>query len=598
MSNVTVGKIIENLRIRKNYSRRKLCQGLCSTQMLIKIETNQSDIDKILADILIQRLGKSPDKLEIILSDEEYSKIHIRDEIEEFIWKRERDKAEDALRKYEALYAKNSNIHKMFVLRTKAYISQELDKDWERAEGYIRQAVGTTLPGVKKENLNDYLLSTIELENILELGNLILKQGREQEAIEIIELCHEYIESNVTDGVEYTKIISKTAWLNSLIYVRRKEYKKAFELCQKAFESLRKYGNLYFMMPLLEQLMVCSEAMGKENDRKKYQNFYDIIEKLYAEYGERWYCHNSIFHNCCQTVYHLASEFIRQERHAKKMTQEQLIEGVYEAPENLSRIEGGKASPTRKKFEGLMKNLGIERGKYCGTLAVEDFEILELKYEMDILIGSGKYDEAQKKLSELRCMIDCDDGMNAMVIEIYQVSIELNRKLVDGKMKLVDIEKSLELLLERSGLLINKKIYRVPFFNEMTVLNMLAICLKRGGNKSAAIGMYEDVVRSAEESEIDVKYQNDILSLILANLDLYNPNGEGVRKAIAYELRCGKGKAIHMHMVALLELIDDKNAKRERARLAYYLSELFYIEIHRQQLKDYYEKTFGKQVSV
>ena len=70
--------------------------------------------------------------------------------------------------------------------------------------------------------------------------------------------------------------------------------------------------------------------------------------------------------------------------------------------------------------------------KILGTLAVEDFEILELKYEMDILIGTGKYDEAEEKLSELKNMIDCDDGMNAMAIEIYQMSLELSRKLSDA----------------------------------------------------------------------------------------------------------------------------------------------------------------------
>ena len=597
MSNITLGKIIEKLRIEKNYSRRQLCQGLCSTQTLIKIETDQSDVDKFLADILLQRLGKSSDKLEIILSDEEYSKIYARDEIEELIWKKDRDKAEAILHEYEALYAKDSKVHKMFVLRTRAYMSQLLDEDWNQAESYIRQAIEMTLPGVTAENINEYLLSTVELENILELGYLIFMQGRVKEAEWIFEACYRYIENNVTDGVENTKLTSKNAWLLSLVYIKRKEYKKAFEICQEAFEKLRKYGNLYFMIPILQQLITCCDAMDRESDGKDYRNYYNILKSLYEEYGESWYCHNSIFHNCSLTVYHLASEFIRQERHARNMTQEQLIEGVYEVPENLSRVEGGKVSPTRKKFEGLMKNLGIERGKYCGTLAVEDFEILELKYEMDILIGTGKYDEAEEKLSELKNMIDCDDGMNAMAIEIYQMSLELSRELIAGEMRLKRIGEELKNLLETSGLLINGKIYRVPFFNEMTALNMLAICLKRTGNQQEAIDMYEDIIRCVEESAIDAKYQNDILSLVLANLDLYNQKREGVRKGIAYELMCGKGKALHMHMVAMLGLEDNKNAKQEKPRMAYYLSEIFYIETNRQQLKNYYEKTFGRQIS-
>ena len=92
MSNITIGRIIEKLRQEKNYSRKKLCQGLCSTQTLIKIENNKSDVDKFMSDILLQRLGKSPDKLEILISKEEYRKLYMRDEIEELIWKRKKKK--------------------------------------------------------------------------------------------------------------------------------------------------------------------------------------------------------------------------------------------------------------------------------------------------------------------------------------------------------------------------------------------------------------------------------------------------------------------------------------------------------------------------
>lgn len=75
MSNTTIGEIIASIRCNKEYSRKKLCQGLCSERMLIKIENDEVDIDKFMLDMLLQRLGKSPDKLEMILTDEEYERI-------------------------------------------------------------------------------------------------------------------------------------------------------------------------------------------------------------------------------------------------------------------------------------------------------------------------------------------------------------------------------------------------------------------------------------------------------------------------------------------------------------------------------------------
>lgn len=594
MSNITIGRIIEKLRQEKNYSRKKLSQGLCSTQMLIKIENNKSDVDKFMSDILLQRLGKSPDKLEILISKEEYRKLYMRDEIEELIWKRKKEEAEALLLEYEKSYAKDNTVQKMFVLRTKAYLCQELEGDSARAEAYMRQAVELTLPGMKMENMNEYLLAAIELENILELSYLILQQGRVQEAAWILEACQKYVEKNVTDEVEYTKIFSKIAWLSSLVYIKRDEYDKAIKIGDCAFENLRKYGNLYFMMPLLEQLIQCCEKLGKDESRKKYQIYDELIKELYQQYGEEWYCQNSLFHNCCQTGYHLISEFIRQERQAKKLTQEQLIEGVYEGPENLSRVENGRVVPTRKKLDGLMKNLGVERGKYCGTLVVEDFEILESKYEIDILVGTGKYKEAQKKLSELEKRIDNEEKINKMAMSIYKMVIELGVELSTGRMHVEAIQESVRTLLEKNGVLRDGRVYRVPFFNEMAALNMLGICLKRTGKRQEAIAIYQDILRCVEESAIDEKYQNLIVSPVVANLDLYDSKRKWGKKGISYELRCGKGKMLYMHFYSQMEFMEEEYAKREMTRKAYYLSELFYRENNRQQIKEYYEKTYGE----
>ena len=348
------------------------------------------------------------------------------------------------------------------------------------------------------------------------------------------------------------------------------------------------------MMPLLEQLIQCCEKLGKDESRKKYQIYDELIKELYQQYGEEWYCQNSLFHNCCQTGYHLISEFIRQERQAKKLTQEQLIEGVYEGPENLSRIENGRVVPTRKKLDGLLKNLGVERGKYCGTLVVEDFEILESKYEIDILVGTGKYKEAQKKLSELEKRIDNKEKINKMAMSIYKMVIELGVELSTGRMHVEAIQESVRTLLEKNGVLRDGRVYRVPFFYEMAALNALGICLKRTGKRQEAIAIYQDILRCVEESAIDEKYQNLIVSPVVANLDLYDSKRKWGKKGISYELRCGKGKMLYMHFYSQVELMEEECVKREMTRKAYYLSELFYRENNRQQIKEYYEKTYGE----
>lgn len=590
MNNTTIGAIIAVLRYEKKYSRRKLCQGLCSTQMLIKIENDEVDVDKFMLDMLLQRLGKSSDKLEVILSDEEYQKIYIRDTIEELIWKKERNKIFIVLEDYERRYAKNSNVQKMFVFRTKAYISRIIEKDIKKTEYYIRQAIEMTSPGINSVNMGKYLLATNEIENILELGRCLLEQGRDCEAEEVLNTCQEYIDDNVTDGEEFAKLNSKSSWLRACVYTKRGAYMQAYLICEKAMDWLRKHGIIYFMIPLLEQLLNCGKQLGININ--KWKIFYDIILRLYHDYGESWYCHDSLYHNCFQTCYHLASEFIRLERQAQKITQEQLIEGVYEAPENLSRMENGKVMPTRKKFEGLMENLGFERGKYCGTVIVENYDMLELKYETDILIGTGKYQDAQGNLNRLRETLDCNKKVNYMAVEIYQAMIDSGRGKIDAK----ETYERLSDLLQNSSLIRNGKIYRVPFYNELLAINMICSSLRKMNKMQESIIIYNAIINAVEQSKIESKYQNNIMSLVLANANLFDTDKKRCNKGISYELSCGKGNMIYMHFLAQIGLPEKENASREVTRLAYYMSDLFFREINKQRIKEFYEKTYNEKL--
>jgi transcriptional regulator with XRE-family HTH domain len=590
MDNTTIGAIIATLRYEKQYSRKKLCQGLCSTQMLIKIENDEADVDKFMLDMLLQRLGKSPDKLEVILSDEEYEKIYARDYIEELIWRNEKEQAYRLLEDYELRYAKDSNVQKMFVLRMRAYIYHFLEHDINKAESYIRDAIAVTLPGINNDNMSKYLLAGSEIENLLELGRCLFEQEKDSDVEILLRICQEYIDTNITDEVEYAKLNSKSSWLRARLLMKKDAHIQAYQICESAMECLRKHGILYFMMPLLEQLVICCDKLGIVGNR--WKTYRDAVVKIYNDYGEKWYCHDSILHNCLQTSYHLASEFIRQERQAQELTQEQLIEGVYKAPENLSRMEKGKAMPTRKKFEGLMENLGFERGKYCGTIIVENFEALELKYEIDILIGRGKYQEAQQNLEILRETLDCNKKINFMAVQVYQTMIDSEC----GRLDVNETYERLSQLLEDSALLKEGKIYRVPFYNELLALNMLCRSLRKANRLQESTAIYEAIIEVVKKSKIDTKYQNNIMSLVLANANLFDTNKERCDMGIAYELSSGKGKMVYMHFLSQINLLEKENTSQEVVWLAFYMSDLFYRESNKNSIKEFYEQTYSEKL--
>lgn len=76
-----LGKIIYRERTRKGISQEQLYRGICTQAVLSKIEHGKKVPEKLLADALMQRLGRCTDTLEVIMSREEYLLFDMREDL-------------------------------------------------------------------------------------------------------------------------------------------------------------------------------------------------------------------------------------------------------------------------------------------------------------------------------------------------------------------------------------------------------------------------------------------------------------------------------------------------------------------------------------
>jgi len=590
----TVGAIIRELREERKMTRKKLCRGLCTPQFLAFIENDTCETDQYLFNILLQRLGKCPDKLELILSEEEYRRMRVRDMIEELCWKKKKDKALYLLEKYSHGLARESNVQRMYEYRVRAFISRRIDGDVERAEEYIRHAVEITMPGITLENMQEYMISNTELENLLALSLCRMERGKKEQAEKLLKSCRDYINKNVTDEEEHAKVYAKCGWLLSKIYIGQGRIARAYDCCEEAIEGLRKFGNLYFMIPLLEQLNECSITMGVEEKKNQWKIYLEILRELYEKYGKPWYCHDSLFHNPHNTAYHLDSEFIRQERKAQDMTQEELIEGVYQSAEPLSRVENGRARPTRSKLEGLFENLGIERGRLCGTIAVKDFKVLELQAEIDILIGQWRYEEAEKLLSELSKALNAGWKINRIMLEYYREMLQFYTE----KSSLEETLDKLKELLRQSYWVKKEEYGRVPLQSELLILNQMGILLVWMNRIEEAIWIWRQIIGIVHNSKMNVFYRHNIISLPYANLAVETGSEKNNEKGLQYELKCDKGIIFpyYLHTLALADKQCNIMEYLSLVRKAYYICKLFYREGYSKKLLQLYKESGGAEL--
>lgn len=588
MGFTTVGSFIEEIRKIKKMTRKKLSYGICSEHALREIEEDRNAVDILMFDVFIQRLGISSDKFEMVLSKETYDMIRLRDLIAETIYRGKRRLAERLLQNYPS----HTRIDQMYQQRMKAGLSYCIDGDCALAAEYLQKAVSVTLPDFSYERMDAYLISSVEMENLLALERMCVEAGLEDENMRgqvknHLGICMNYIESHFEDEEERAKLISKCAWLTGGLYYMDKNYVQTMAYCEKGIEGLRKNTILYFMLPLLKLMTKAEEALGIAPERSKRMRYYEILSFLWEGYAKRWYPTDSLFHNCYQRDYHLDYELIGAERKSRKMTQAELAEGVYQNTESYSRMETGKVSLSKKNFEKLMGKLGIEKNRYNGCVVTDSLEVMELKTRVDKSAMRRNYEQARDTVRELKKKLDMDISENKLVVDLYEIVIAKCLGEITAEEALVKLK-----ALSRGFMDFDNNIFsHIPMKNEALVVNNICITLCETGQVNNAIDLYRITLEKIRSSKIEIKYRYRSYEIILNNYVHECGIMEYTIEELHNELLCGKAMELSFCLNNILQILNRGGVSRDEcdewAKAVYYMCDLYYLEKDKEMYKDY-----------
>lgn len=589
MELVTIGSLIKQLRKEKmGISRKKLADGLCSAQMIYEIERDQYESDPLMIDVLLQRMGKSPDKLERVLQSEMYYMIRIRDLLEKAILKGKKALAESILETYPL----KTNLDKMYQYRMKASLFYHIDKDYDKALENLLVAIHITLPEFSYKKIRNYLISTIEMENLLAFERIKIEKNQKCDKIlerQHLELCMEYIDKHFTDDEEHAKIYAKCAWLIGKIDYYEGKYISAMNICQKGMEGLRKNTMIYFMSPLLKIIVQAEEQMGITSEHSKCVQYYNILMLLRKFFAKKWYPMDTIFHNCCQKEYHLDYELFRDERKEKGMTQEEFADGIYQDNSSISRFETGKASPNKKTFGRMTQKLGMEKGRYNGYVVADSFEVMELRTQLDILEMRRRYMEARKTLEKMKEQLNLQIEENRIVVKFHETVISYYLGEVSEQCAIEKIKRLMKTVIEDNNIVF----YHIPMRNEVLMINQLFILLNEIGQKQIAIKLMQCVLQKMYNSKISLKYRYRSYALLLNNYVRVCRKWNFAVEALNIELLCGKASMIPFCINNILKVLEKEGVSDtilDRWSIAvYYMSDLYFFDKEKEIYREYLE---------
>ncbi len=517
-----IGRMVQSLRLSKGISQDDLCRGICSVSTLSRLEAGERRPNILEFNALLQRIGKSTEHINIVLTIEEFEYFVKRRNIEIAIIINDFEQAEKELYLLEKELKKKGQAlqrQDIYKLHTLLYINKENEKE---AEKYIYKALLETISDFRElekqysQKLLNLWLSESEIQLLLLYIYIKGKLEGNKDNFSLLETMIHYIYLKRTDEKLKNKELSMALYLKASFYKEQFMWNNCYDCCEDVIAVEVKNGTIFILFQCLEMEMECFKrgviADNSELRKKEYESLKAILE----EYGENRAIQKSIFlfENVSQEK-SVIDEVICFSRLRGEYSQQELSEGIC-TPETLSRIETGKRNPTVKNFYALMQKLEIGMGYYNTELDVEKFETLEKISKMKRAMILKNFKKAEKLLKEIEKEVDMSIIKNRQQIGLCQVVCNCRLKKIKIEDALQKIQKLSQLTLEKIDTKLNLP-YQLTSV-ELSLLNQMAVYYKKMGQQTKAVEILKVLYDYFQQSKLEAPEYNQKYFMIITNL--------------------------------------------------------------------------------
>lgn len=608
MNERKINELLYLLRVEKKVKQKKLCWGLCSQGTYCRYEYGERMPDSLLLNAIMQRMGKSTDKLTTILSIGEY---------QYYLWKRkalaavsqeDMDELDHLLKEpIASKFTINKVLQKQFLYRMQALVAYYKDGDISKGISLLERAIDLTIPNLQYHSLDWFQISIDEMHIMLELANFRIKGKRSEETETMLFQIVEYAEKNYDDYEAKVKVLPRAVKLLYPLLMEKERYEEAMKLCKKAVDLLLWQGVLYDLAELMTGYLQCASMDSENADTVKYERQLQALLEVYEEYGADIYRKEDTRLMYQDQELYLVNEMILRYRIRKGISQEELSEDIC-TPETISRIESCRRGPNPHNFIALMRKLGTEHDYYNGKLETNSYLLLEKMREMEHAMSHRDWDEAWSILNFLKPKVDMNVTQNKYSLQAAENCI----LFYSGKMTPEEFVKKTEEILgcENEGWR-SEEFWGLTFFtgSRITLLNHIAIGYKYMKQWEKSIFILEHLMKELEDSRVLLEDRYTSSMTVVVNLcSFYGEAGyleqclAMCEKGIELCFKSGRGVRISKFLANKAEAMDLLNKSissktQNYLKHAYYLSDLMSDHSMTAYIDSYYRNNYEPEIT-
>ena len=602
--------MISYLRRKKKISVELLSRGLCSTSALQRLEYGERLPDFFVLERLLERLGLSVNKMEFLYDEAAYEIYYLREIIEKELEEKNYPEVAEALIEYQSRKEAAEPLHRQYRNKIQAVVEGEEKQNHQKAIELLEEAIKLTVPDLTlteeciMEEMEGLVLGEGELLLLLLWIEAKRKLGEGDLFIEGRRLL-QYIDGTYEDQEVKANVYSKAAWVMGTLAILKKDMQEALWYTLQGEAVLAENGLLLHLPEYLERILSLTGSL----DREAYGEWIkqrDALKKLYKEYGEPWENDQvALWKNYRQQEVYLVSEVFGQERRRKGHSQEKLADILDVDQKTISRIETGKYKPKPGTFQKIREYLDIDRDICSTRIVTEDFALLELEREIARQNTFRREEEAERLYISLKESLSMEYKENRQYVMYMDALFDSQLGRISEEAAISQCEAAFCIT---RGEMVSEQLEKIVLSRmEAMIINYIARCYKKTGQRRKAIELREKMLSAFENSKVDPKFHYVALSIIYTNLsDDYEVSDrfqEAVKmcdKAIAFKLRCKKGINLGFLWEQKRYSLDRKNGEREGSKevyqQAYQILKLMKDEEHMISLKNAYEKWYGEEM--
>ena len=602
MDKKMIGKMIAYERSKQGISAQRLSEGVCSVSALQRLESGVRLPDFFVLERLIERLGKSVNKMEFLYDEGAYDIYYLREIIEKSVEQREYEEAEGALAYYESRPEAGEPLHRQYLCKMRAVMAAEREENHTDAIRLLKEALEQTVPGFSWSCLEDYCMGEGEILLLLLWLQENQESGEEPIPVEPDKIL-QYIEKSCQDEEAKANIYSKAAWVLGTMAMGRQQWQEALRLTLRGEEILADNALLIHLPQFLDRIVELEiKCDAKESEAWKRQR--NALRKLYDEYGEQWDTGRiTLWKNYRQTEVYLVSELFGQERRLIKQSQEKLADVLDMDQKTISRIEGGKYKPKAGTFRKMKEHLQIDRDICTTRIVVEDFSLLELERKIAKLNTHRHEAEAEALFKQLKSRLSLKWKENEQYIKYLETLFDKELGRISQEEAIRRCEEALK-VTRKNGM---EQLDGIVFSRmEMFIINYIAICYVNINEIEKASRLLEQVIHGYENSKVDLKYHYVSLAILYQNLAFNYEESNHLMdaihmcdKTIMLDLKCKRALNIGFILVERQysenRMNDDRKSGKDRYQQAYQILKLLKKDRQMRNLQRQYERWYEEK---